>query len=100
MPHVYYVGSREKCGCPFAQEPDDDMLDDEEREAGKTARWDFQAYLVGQSQRSSPPSGFQLYSRWVEEQQLPPESRASGSVADLHDRPDWFEDGTFLELGS
>lgn len=100
MSHVYYAGSRENCGCAFAQDPHDEELDDQEREAAKAARWDLQQYLVAQGQRTESPSGFEVYSRWVQEQQLPPTSRTTGSVADVHDHPDWFEDGAFVVLQS
>jgi hypothetical protein len=98
MPNVYYVGTSEKCGCDFSQAPDDEMLNPEDREDGDKARRDLQSYLTAQSQRPGGSARFELYSRWADEHKRPPESRFVGLVSEIHDRPDWFEEGAMVTL--
>jgi len=96
LPNVYSVGSKEGCGCDFAQAPDDELLDDEDRADGVKARQDLEAYLVGQRQQGR--ARYELYSRWVGQHVLPPEATPAGRVTEIHDRPDWFQEGTFVEV--
>ena len=93
-PHVYYVGSRQGCGCGFQSEYPD-MEDDETRAASAEDRAQLVTYLGSAFERSD---SVELYSCWDGDWSYPPEHRSDLRPTDLFAGRTYFLDREFITV--
>jgi hypothetical protein len=86
MPHVFYAGSHEGCGCGF-QYGEYPQFEDEDRPLKRASLDAFAAYLAEQLKRV--PS-IQLYACWDGDQLAPPEHQRALTPGSLRSEDFFF----------